>query len=164
MANIFKSIEKSYRTLRVLPLNPRFTNASQINIKNLRFDNYNLQNAIEKTLQFEGNFSDLLELTQQMASGYNPALDQVFVIKGVDGEYYVLEGNRRLIVINFFKNSELCNTLLNSILQNENTSNESAVNIQEIIDIVTNQEFVDNFDSLPVMEAVYDDSTDVDEI
>lgn len=87
--------------IRLLPNNPRYTLSSEIDIKNINFANdYNKASIIEKLLDHEGDWKDLYELVKQLEVGFNKGLDQIFVVKGKDGFDYVVEGNRRIMVMN----------------------------------------------------------------
>ncbi|WFQ90861.1 hypothetical protein MFERI13461_00286 [Mycoplasma feriruminatoris] len=63
-------------------------------------------------LEHEDDWSYLYELIEQLEMGYNSALDQIFVIKGKDGYNYVIEGNRRIMIMKFVNNFLLYKPIL----------------------------------------------------
>jgi len=89
------------KEIRMLPINPRYTNMEKINFKDLNFLNYSDIDVARKLLNYEGDFSDLLELISSIESnGFLYLNDQILIhLDKNSHSYYALEGNRRLLSI-----------------------------------------------------------------
>ncbi|WP_434342654.1 hypothetical protein [Mycoplasma capricolum] len=155
MKNTIKKINIS--NIRLLPNNPRYTISSDIDIKNINFGkNYDQASIIVELLEHEDDWKDLYELIQQLKKGYNKALDQIFVIKGKDNFDYVIEGNRRIMVMNFINKFDHFRNILEKykdIKMYKNVINE----LEEIKE-------ENHFDNIEVSYLELEDNTDESEV
>lgn len=96
----------NWRKIRLLPVNPRFTLMKDLDWKKIGnnkeeiYTNYNLIDNIRHLLKFEDDFSDFLELLNSVIENGWDKYSKIFIIKGQDGYFYCVEGNRRLMVLN----------------------------------------------------------------
>lgn len=148
---LFNSIPYKYSDLKILNNNPRFVDTSKIDLFSLNSDHYDFKKIAIKTLEYEGDFNEFVELIEQLQNGYNPALDQIFVLNSNNSKF-VLEGNRRIIAINFLKNSDLCKEIIETIMIKNNLNDTAIRNCNRIIKISKTGPLHDNFDEISVME------------
>lgn len=87
--------------IRLLPINPRYTNFEDIDFKNLDFENYSEIDIARELIKYEGNLEDLLELINAIISnGFLYLNDKILIHSDIKNKnYYILEGNRRLLAV-----------------------------------------------------------------
>lgn len=90
------------KEIKMLPLNPRYTNLEEITIKNLESSTKNNEDIARELLQYEGDFKDLLELLESIEkNGFLTLNDKILLhLDKYKEKFYVLEGNRRLLALN----------------------------------------------------------------
>ena len=98
----FRPKQIDFNKIRILNKNPRYVDISEIDFFSINTESYDFNKAAIQTLKHEGDFSDFYDLIQQLIKGYNPAFDQIFTIS-TNNEYYVIEGNIRIIAMNIIK-------------------------------------------------------------
>ncbi|WP_427902728.1 hypothetical protein [Metamycoplasma alkalescens] len=142
--------------LRLLPNNPRYTLASKIDILNIEFEKYEKSEIIETLLKHEGDWENLYELIEQLELGYNSALDQIFLITGKDDFYYVIEGNRRIMVMNLINDFEKYKDVLSKF---KNTKN-----FKKVFEKLEKNQGTGKFDELDVVLLKTLENNDENEI
>lgn len=139
----------NYKNIRLLPNNPRYERIKNIDLLNINYGNkYNKYEIIKTLLDKEKyDFNNFLDLVESLSIGYSFALSTIFVIKGKDNFYYVIEGNRRIMSMNIMKNLEKYEIYLEAIFKNE-TKYEKLLNLLK----ATNSNKKLNFDNLKIIE------------
>lgn len=147
---VFKTANYNYKDLKIMHNNPRLIDSSKIDFFELNLNDYNFDDIIKNTLKYENEFEEFLELMEQLSYGYNPALDQIIVLQNQNA-VFVLEGNRRVIAINFLKNYDLCKNIIELFIANVELSQKTINNCRKIVDISRRGPINDNYTNIAVM-------------
>ncbi|WP_395473373.1 hypothetical protein [Spiroplasma endosymbiont of Nomada rufipes] len=112
MEQKFTIVEKKYNDLRMLPVNPRILDLN-IKLDKIYYDNYSIFVEIKKILNLERkNLEVLYELISSLSDRFTASNDNIHIIPDdKEQNFYVLEGNRRLMCMYLleefsFNNSE----------------------------------------------------------
>lgn len=148
--------KRSYKEIRLLEHNPRYTRSIDIDLLNINYgEKYDIYKIIEKLLQYEAEWDDLLDLLEQLILGYNPAMDQIFILEGKDKYFYSIEGNRRIMCMYLLSDFDKFKDLLKNF--------SSVKNYKKVIDILQFGE-KPSFENLNVTEISLKEVKDEDEI
>ncbi|ATZ20843.1 hypothetical protein [Mesoplasma coleopterae] len=123
------------KEIRMLPSNPRYTVMEEIDFKDLYFSKYSIIETAKELLKYEGDFSELLDLIKAIKeNGFISLNDNILLhLDNKQENYYVLEGNRRILAINLIKKNLIIDELIEDTPNFENTDkNEWLKNIKEI--------------------------------
>ncbi|SYV90602.1 Uncharacterised protein, partial [Metamycoplasma alkalescens] len=95
-------------------------------------------------------------MIEQLELGYNSALDQIFLITGKDDFYYVIEGNRRIMVMNLINDFEKYKDVLSKF---KNTKN-----FKKVFEKLEKNQGTGKFDELDVVLLKTLENNDENEI
>lgn len=156
------------KDLRLLEANPRYID-EEYDLNTLGTNNYFYDEIkiIQKLISYEEHLNDLKALIVSLSLGFKPFEDPIFVKQGKDKEYYVVEGNRRVMCLKFltlYKNeftkdindNKLFKELIKNNRENkayldedirENMENLVLSNYSIIFETINNfkQNYIDNF-------------------
>ena len=142
--------------IRMLPINPRYTNMEEINFEDLHFPEYSDITVARELLKYEGDFSDLLDLVISIKNnGFLYINDKILIHLDKNKKiYYTLEGNRRLLVIKLINKEFKFNDVCGKIPFYDNT---------KIIDWEKNKNDIineiNNMDNIPLSDNFFSDVT-----
>jgi hypothetical protein len=102
------------KEVRMLPINPRYTDMGKVDFDNLNFSDYNEIEVAKELLKYEGDLSDLCELIEAIkVNGFLYLNDKILLHYDLQkSNYYVLEGNRRVLSLKLINGEIKLNDIL----------------------------------------------------